>query len=119
MEKTMCLGPEVLASLALSGAGTYLQSREEAANAKRAMNAKNQAYQESVNRNRQMADEAGAQFGQNVQQQGRENLDVQRQAEADRAQQLFNERRVQPDYNVGLVSNAPKNVILARQSASE
>lgn len=115
----MCLGPEVLAGLALSGAGTYLQAREQAANAKRGMQAKNAAFVGNINRNRQFSDEAGAQLNRNVQQQGRENFDQQKEQSAVKMEQLFNDRRVQPDYNTGFASNVPKNVVLARQAASE
>lgn len=116
----MCLGPEMLAGLALSGAGTYLQARESANNEKRAMNAKNAAFVENMARNARYADEAGAGMGRNVQQQGRENFDQQKEAEAVKMEQLFNERRTQPDYNIGAAPNTlPKNVVLARQAASK
>ena len=116
----MCLGPEVLAGLALSAGGTYLQARESANNEKRAMNAKNAAFTENMNRNTQYAADAGSIQANNTQQQGRENFDQQKTAEAAKMEQLFNERRTQPDYNVGAAPGTlPKNVVLARQAASD
>jgi len=118
----MCVGPELAlaASLAASAGGTYLQTQEANKNAQRQQNAKDQAFAANMTRGRAFADEAGAQQARNTAQQGRENFDIQRQAEADKVVDLFNADRVQPDYNVGAApSSLPKNVILARQSASE
>lgn len=115
----MCLGPEVLAGLALSGAGTYLQAREQNANAKRGMAAKSRAFTENMARNTQFANEASVEANKNVKTQSAENFGQQQQIEKDKMQQLFNERRTQPDYNVGLTTDAPKNVVLARETASQ
>lgn len=115
----MCLGPEVLAGLALSGAGTYLQSREAVANEKRGMNAKNAAFQQNIDRNTQYANDASVEANKNVQAQGANNFTQQQQNEANKMVQLFNERRTQPDYNIGLTENAPKNVVLAREAAGK
>jgi hypothetical protein len=114
----MC-DPVTAAGLALSAGGTYLQSREAVNNENRATAAKNQAFTQNMGRNRQFAAEAGSQAANNVQNQGREKFDENRQEEAEKQVQAFNDVRTQPDYNTGLVSNAPKNVVLARQSASE
>ena len=115
----MC-DPVTAAGLALSAGGTFLQSREEAKNQQRMMNAKNAAFTENMNRNTQYAADAGSIAANNVQKQGRENFDEQKEADAVKMEQLFNERRVQPDYNVGAAAGSlPKNVVLARQAASE
>ena len=87
----MC-DPVTATGIALSAGGSLLQSREQNKNAKRAMNAKNQAYSESMNRQSQFQDEAG---------------------------QAFNAIRTTPDYNQGAVSSTPKNVVIARQRASD
>lgn len=115
----MC-DPVTLTGLALSAGGTYLQARESANNEKRAMNARNAAFTENMGRNTQYAADAAVEANKNVQAQGRDNFDQQKEAEAVKMEQLFNERRTQPDYNVGAAPNAlPKNVVLARQAASK
>lgn len=113
----MC-DPVTAAGLALSAGGTFLQARESNKNAQRAQNAKNAAFTQNMNRNAQFADEAGAFQKANTQQAGRENFDIEKDAEAAKIERAFNDIRTQPDYNVGLTSNAPKNVVLAREAAS-
>lgn len=114
----MC-DPVTAAGLALSAGGTYLQQREASKNADRVTDAKNAAFVQDMNQQRQFADEAGAAFNHNIQKQGKENYDETRNAETAKFEQAFNERRTQPDYNVGLSPNVPKNVVIARQQASD
>jgi len=114
----MC-DPVTATALALSAGGSYLQQREADKNAKRVQDAKNNAFEAEQIRQRAFQDEVGAAFGENVNKQGRENFDEQKQVEEDRFKQAFAERRVQPDYNTGLRTNAPKNVVLARQAESD
>lgn len=114
----MC-DPVTAAGLALSAGGTYLQARESANNEKRAMNARNAAFTGNMNRNTEFANQASIEANKNVQAQGRENFDRQREAEAVKMEQLFNANRTQPDYNIGAPPGSlPKNVVLARQAAS-
>lgn len=113
----MC-DPVTATALALSAGGTYLESREADKNAKRVQNAKNDAFTAEMIRQDQYADEAGAAFNHSVQKQGKENFDQQKEIESQRLKQAFAERRTQPDYNVGLTRNAPKNVVMAREKAS-
>lgn len=115
----MCLGPEVIAGLALSGAGTYLQSREQANNERRMASAREGAFAQNMARNTQYAADAGSIQANNTQKQGSENFGIQKEAEADKIKQAFANIRTQPDYNVGLSEGAPKNVVIARQQASE
>ncbi len=96
-----------------------MESREADKNARRVANAKSAAFTQDMNQQRAFADEAGAAFNRNVDKQGRENFEEQRNAETSRFENAFNERRTQPDYNVGLTDNAPKNVVIARQKASD
>lgn len=114
----MC-DPVTAAGLALSAGGTFLQSREAAKNERRVASARNAAFVENMNRGNQFAAEAGSIQANNTKKQGRESFDENRQTEADRQIQAFNDIRTQPDYNVGLTDNAPKNVIIARQKAAE
>jgi hypothetical protein len=114
----MC-DPVTAVGLALSAGGTYLQSREAAKNEQRVMNAKNQAFTDNMARNTQFAADAGSIQANNTQKQGREEFDQQRQLEAEKIERAFNDVRTQPDYNMGLTANAPKNVVLARQKESE
>lgn len=114
----MC-DPVTAVGLALSAGGSYLQSKEQEKNNKRVMNAKNQAFAANQGRNDQFAAEAGAQAKNNANRQGRQQFDEQKATDKEKRVQAFNDIRTQPDYNVGLTSNAPKNVVIARQKASE
>lgn len=114
----MC-DPVTAAGLALSAGGTFLQQREADKNARRVANAKNAAFTQDMNQQRVFADESAAAFNHNIDRQGKENFDEQRNAETSKFENAFNERRTQPQYNVGLSDNAPKNVVIARQKASD
>jgi len=115
----MC-DPVTATSLALSAAGTYMQSREQAANARRAQNAKNQAFTEGMTRQQRYADEAGASFNQNSDKQGREGFDEKAQQAADQTQQAFNSIKTpETDYNnMGMLSSTPNNVVQANKDAA-
>lgn len=115
----MC-DPVAATSLALSAAGTYMQSREQASNAKRAQNAKNQAYSEGMARQRQYADEAGSAFNQNITTQGRSAFDEKAQQAAEQSQQAFNSIKTpEPDYNnMGALPSTPNNVVNAMKDAN-
>jgi hypothetical protein len=115
----MCLGPELALGLALSGAGSYLQNKEQNKNSQKQTDAKNLAYQQNIARSNQYAADAGSIQANNTKTQGRENFDIQKNQEAQKSKELFNTNRTQPDYNVGLSANTPKNVVIARQQASE
>jgi hypothetical protein len=108
----------VSAGLVLSVGGSFLESREAEKNAKRVQNAKNNAYEANMIRQRQYADETGAAFGENINKQGRENFDDQKEAEADRVEQAFNSIRTTPTADTGLVASTPKNVVIARERAN-
>lgn len=113
----MC-DPVTAASLAVSAAGSYMQSREAVKNQNRMQAAKNAAFQEGMIRQRQYADEAGAAFGGAVKKQGAEGLkDTMEQSVAKRLQ-AFNDNRLgnQSDYSVA-TPNAPKNVVLDQERA--
>lgn len=114
----MC-DPVTAVGLALSAGGTFLQQREQSRNEQRMMNAKNQAFHDNMARNTQFAAEAGAQQKQNTDNQSRESFDEQRESEGEKLKQAFTEIRTQPDYNIGLSANAPKNVVIARQQAAD
>lgn len=115
----MC-DPVTATSLALSAAGTYMQSREQASNAKRAQNAKNQAFAEGMTRQQQYADEAGANFNQTVSTQGREGFDEKAQQAADQTTQAFNSIKTpETDYNnMGMLASTPNNVVQANKDAT-
>lgn len=107
----MC-DPVTAAGLALSAGGSFLQQREADKNARRVANAKNAAFVQDMNQQRVFADEAGAAFTHNVDKQSKESFDEQRNADSAKFETAFNERRTQPDYNIGLSPNAPKNVVI-------
>lgn len=114
----MC-DPVTAAGLALSAGGTYLQTREQAKNEQRMLNAKNAAFTQNMNRNTQFAADAGSIQANNTRKQGREEFDLQKEREAEKIEQAFNDNRTQPDYNIGAAEGTlPKNVVLARQQAS-
>lgn len=114
----MC-DPVSLTALALSAGGTFLESREQQKNAKRAMNAKNDAFQQHTDRQNQFADETGQAFGDNTRQQGREAFDEKKEEDIVARKQAFGNIRTTPDYNMGAPTSAPKNVVLSRQAASD
>lgn len=114
----MC-DPVTATSLALSAAGTYLQSREEAKNQNRITDARNNEYERQMIKQRQYADESGAAFNHSIEQQGRESFDQQAAAEADRTKQAFSRVETQqPDYNnMGMLASTPTNVVAAQKEA--
>ena len=114
----MC-DPLTATALTLSAGGSYLEQRDAKKNAKRVQNAKNSAYETGILRQRQYQDEAGQAFSENIDKQGRENFDEQKESEGQKFKQAFSDLRTTPDYNQGLTASAPKNVVLARQSASD
>ncbi|TXH16743.1 MAG: hypothetical protein E6R03_04975 [Hyphomicrobiaceae bacterium] len=104
--------------MALSAAGTFLETREANKNAKRVQNARNAAYQESMNRQARFADESGAAFNHNITRQGREAFDEEAAAEGDRLKQAFGNVQTQPDYNnMGMLASTPGNVVAANKEA--
>jgi hypothetical protein len=103
--------------MAVSAAGSYLESQEQAKNVQRMQNAKNQAYAENMARQRQYADEAGAAFTPTVQQQGAEGLNQSIEQSTAERLKVFNDNRISaPDYSPA-TNNAPKNVALAQEQA--
>jgi len=114
----MC-DPVTAAGLALSMGGSYLESKQQAKNQKRAIDAKNDAFQTSQIQQAKFADETGAQQQTNVTAQGRDKFDENRDQAETKFKNAFTERKVQPDYNVGLSSSAPKNVVLARETSQD
>lgn len=115
----MC-DPVTATAMAASAAGTFMQAREQNANAKRAQNAKNQAFAEGMTRQQQYADEAGASFNQTVDTQGRQGFDEKAQQAADQTQQAFNSIRTpETDYNnMGMLASTPNNVVQANKDAA-
>lgn len=111
----MC-NPVTATSLALSAAGTYMQQREAAKNQNRITDAKNNTYQTEMIKQRQFADETGAAFNHNVENQGREAFDQKAQDTADQVKQAFASVQTQPDYNIALPGSTPKNVVISRQN---
>lgn len=111
--------PATLAGLALSAGGTFLQQREANKNASRVANAKNDAYEANIIRQKQYADEAGVAFNESTDNQGREAFDENQVSEADRVKQAFSSIKTTPDYNVGLRASAPKNVVNSRERESD
>jgi len=116
----MC-DPVTATALALSAGGTYLQSREAAKNQDRMTDARNNAYEAGMIKQRAFADESGAAFGNNISKQGREQFDQQKDAATAETKKAFNDIRVQPDYNSigGAPASTPKNVVIARKTASD
>lgn len=113
----MC-NPVTATALALSAGGTYLEQREAKKNADRVTDARNNAYEASMIRQRQFADESGTAFNHSLQNQGREAFDQQATAEADRTKQAFARIETQPDYNnTGMLASTPGNVAAANKEA--
>lgn len=114
----MC-DPVTAIGLALSAGGTFLQQRDQQRNQDRVTKAKNEAFARNIARNDQSAAEAAALQKNNTNVQGREGFDEQKEVETEKMKQAFNDIRTQPDYNIGLASNVPKNVVIARQQAAD
>lgn len=104
--------------MGLSAGGSFLEQKDSNKNAKRVQQAKEGAFEASNTRQKAFADEAAGAFNENTNNQGRESFDERSSNEANRINEAFTGSRVQPDYNTGLTSNAPKNVITAREDAS-
>lgn len=107
-----------IAGTLASAAGTYMQTQNAAKDAKNAMNAKNQAYAEGINRQNQYADESAAALKHEVDNQSADNFNDQREQAADEKLQAFNDVRVNDDYQPG-VASTPKNVVIAQQRAKD
>jgi len=107
-----------MAGMAVMAAGSAMQQREQAKNADRIRDAKNDTFEANMIRQRGYAEEAGGKFDENIENQGKDSFDEQKAGEEDKIKSAFNDNRTQPDYNVGLMAGAPKNVVLAREAAS-
>jgi len=103
--------------MALSAGGTFLESREANKNAKRAQSAKDNAFQIGMNKQRQFADESGAAFGSNINNQSRQSFDQNSNVEGDRLKQAFGNIQTQPDYNSGTLASTPNNVMQSRKES--
>lgn len=114
----MC-DPMTAAGLALSAVGTGLQIKNQNDNISRANEAKTGAYQDYINRQRGFQEESASAFGDNINNQGADNFADRQEDEQDRITKAFGEIRTTPDYQQGIVASAPKNVVIARQRASE
>lgn len=107
-----------LIGMGIAAAGTAMQSRETNKNISAANKAKEGAFEAHQIRQGAFQDEAGAAFNTNLDAQGQESFDADRDAEADKIKSAFGEIRTTPDYNVGLQGSAPKNVVVARERES-
>jgi hypothetical protein len=114
----MC-NPLAATAMALTAGGSVLETRAANKNAQRAQSAKEAAFQAHQGRQRAFQDESGAAFNTNVQNQGRDNFDVQKENDTQRRIQAFNDIRSAPDYNEGIPNSAPKNVVLNRQAEAD
>ena len=114
----MC-DPMTATAVALSAGGSFLEAREANKNQKRITNAKNNVYQQNMRRQEEYAAESTRAFNENLEKQGREGFDDQAGEEKERFTQAFGSRRTNPDYTVGTVASAPRNVILSRQRESD
>lgn len=113
----MC-DPVTATALALSAGGTYLESREANRNADRITDARNNAFQREMIKQRQFADESGAAFNHSIQKQGRESFDEEAAAESEKLKQAFGNVQTQPDYNnMGMLASTPGNVAAANKEA--
>lgn len=106
----------VVGGMVASGAGTYLQSREQNKNAKRAMNAKNKAYSEGMERQNQYAEDASASARKMVDKQGAQAFNDDMSGAVEKRLQAFNDNRIAaPDYSI--LTGSPKNVVMAQEQA--
>ena len=96
---------------AASGAAAYKQTRHNNKNMKRAQEAKNQAFKESMERQRGYADEAGKAFDTSIQDRGADSFTAGLEDAAGNRMQAFDAGRLEAptDYATG---DAPKNVQL-------
>jgi len=110
----------VFVGMAISAVASAAQAREQNKNAKRAQNAKDQAFSEGMTRQQQYADEAGASFNENLDTQGRTAFDEKAQQAADQTQKAFNSIKTpETDYNnMGTLASTPNNVVNAMKDAT-
>lgn len=98
---------------AASGAAAYKQTRHNNKNMKRAQNAKNQAFKESMERQSGYADEAGGAFGTSVEDRGADSFKTGIEDSSQSRLDTFNAGKLEtPDYSFGAT---PKNVMLAQE----
>lgn len=110
----MC-DPATAISLAVSAAGSYLETQEQNKNIARQQNAKNAAYAQNMQRQRQYADETTGEFKKSLENQGAEGLNQNIDDASAKRLQAFNDNRLSnADYSVA-TNNAPKNVVLNQQ----
>lgn len=114
----MC-DPVTLTALGVSAAGSFMQQQEQADNAQRVMDAKNNAYATGMNRQHQYQDNAKRAFNDTMMTQGREAFDTKAQQQSDRMKNAFNSIATpDADYN-SVPSSTPKNVITAMNTAND
>jgi hypothetical protein len=99
-------------SMAASGAGTYLQSREQNKNMKRMQNAKNQAYQEGIDRQNEYAAQTTQAFNENLQNQGADSFTDQLADNSTKRLQAFRDNTVNESDDYSFLTSTPKNVKL-------
>lgn len=113
----MC-DPVSATALAMSMAGTYMQTRESNKNAQRVQDAKNNAFASGMTRQHQYADESGQAFNQNVETQGRDAFDQQAAKEDTRMKEAFTRVRSDDPNYTAVPQSTPQNVITAASDAN-
>ena len=96
---------------AASGAAAYKQTRHNNKNMKRAQNAKNQAFKESMDRQRGYADEAGKAFDTSITDRGADSFKLGLEDSSQNRLNAFNAGRLETPTDYATES-APKNVQL-------
>lgn len=96
---------------AASGVAAYKQTKHNNKNMKREQDAKNQAFKESMERQRGYADEAGKAFNTSIQDRGADSFQARLEDASQNRMNAFNAGRLEApiDYAIG---DAPKNVQL-------
>lgn len=108
----------MVAGMAASAGGSYMQSRNQNKNMKMQQAAKNDAFRSGMDRQEGYANEAGQAFGRNITAQGKSAFDEQLdQAFGRRSQAFDNARANAGDYSIPTLASAPKNVVIAQDRA--
>lgn len=106
--------PLMIAAMAAQLAGSAMQNREQEKNMKRMQEARERAFQQNVDQQRQFAAQAAAEAATNVQGQGREGFDEKMARAVDDRVEAFDASRINGPTNYRSES-VPKNVALAAE----
>lgn len=112
----MC-DPVTVGATLVSMAGAHMKERKMNKYNQRRVDARNNAYQASLDRQQEHREDAASLQRDNIQAQGREGFDEKYEAQVAKRKESFSSKQPEaPNYNAP--KSAPKNVRLARETES-